>query len=105
MSGTGTPPGVIPQAPNGVADNRVMIVDPFGNIVWQYGQFGQTGDGPDLLNTPVQSTFLPNTDVLITDQANNRIIIEVSLEKENRLVVSRFQHIQSLGPTQRPELG
>jgi outer membrane protein assembly factor BamB len=80
MAGTGTPPGVIPQAPNGAPDNRVMLVDPFGRIVWQYGQFGQTGDGPDLLNTPVQSTWLPNTDVLITDQGNNRII-EVNLEK------------------------
>jgi hypothetical protein len=74
MAGTGTPAGVIPQAPNGAVDNRVILVDPFGNIVWQYGQFGQTGSGPNLLNTPVQCTWLPNTDVLITDQANNRII-------------------------------
>ncbi len=74
MAGTGTPPGVIPQAPDGVPDNRVMIVDPFGRIVWQYGQFGVTGDGPNQLNTPVQATFLPTADVLITDQANNRII-------------------------------
>jgi hypothetical protein len=81
MAGTGTPPGVIPQSPNGAADNRVILVDPFGRIVWQYGQFGQSGDGPDLLNTPVQCTFLPNFDVLITDQANNRII-EVNLKKE-----------------------
>jgi hypothetical protein len=81
MSGTGTPPGVIPQAPNGVADNRVLLVDPFGKIVWQYGKFGQSGSGPDLLNTPVQSTWLPNTDVLITDQANNRII-EVTQDKK-----------------------
>jgi hypothetical protein len=81
MSGTGTPPNVIPQAPNGVADNRVILVDPFGHIVWQYGRFGQTGDGPDLLSSPVQSTWLPSTDVLITDQGNNRII-EVNLEKE-----------------------
>jgi hypothetical protein len=80
MSGTGTPPGVIPQAPNGAVDNRVILVDPFGQIVWQYGKFGQTGDGSDLLNTPVQSTWLPDTDVLITDQGNNRII-EVDLEK------------------------
>ena len=80
MAGTGTPAGVIPQAPDGAADNRVMLVDPFGNIVWQYGKFGQTGSGPDLLNTPVQSTFLPDFDVLITDQANNRII-EVNLQK------------------------
>jgi hypothetical protein len=81
MAGTGTPAGVIPQAPDGVADNRVMLVDPFGHIVWQYGQFGQTGSGPNLLNTPVQATFLPNTHVLITDQANNRII-EVNIGKK-----------------------
>jgi hypothetical protein len=81
MAGTGTPAGVIPQAPDGVADNRVMLVDAFGDIVWQYGKFGQTGSGPNLLNTPVQSTWLPDAHVLITDQANNRII-EVNLEKK-----------------------
>jgi hypothetical protein len=81
MAGTGTPAGVIPQAPDGAVDNRVMLVDPAGRIVWQYGQFGHTGSGPNLLNTPVQSTFLPNFDVLITDQANNRII-EVNLFKK-----------------------
>jgi hypothetical protein len=81
MAGTGTPAGVIPQAPDGVPDNRVVLVDPFGKIVWQYGQFGQTGSGPNLLDTPVQSTWLPNSHVLITDQANNRII-EVNLAKK-----------------------
>jgi hypothetical protein len=81
MAGTGTPRGVIPQASNGAADNRVILVDPFGDIVWQYGQFGQAGDGPDLLNTPVQSTWLPSAHVLITDQGNNRII-EVNLDKK-----------------------
>ena len=80
MAGTGTPAGVIPQAPDGAVDNRVLLVDPFGRIVWQYGQFGQTGDGPDLLSSPVQSTWLPTADVLITDQGNNRII-EVDLKK------------------------
>jgi len=80
MAGTGTPAGVIPEAPNGAADNRVILVDPFGHIVWQYGQFGQTGSSFNLLNTPVQCTFLPNFDVLITDQANNRII-EVNFRK------------------------
>ena len=34
--------------------NRVILLDPAGKIVWQYGRFGQTGLGPDLLNTPVQ---------------------------------------------------
>jgi hypothetical protein len=72
---------VIPQAPGGAADNRVILVDPFGHIVWQYGQFGQTGSGPDLLSTPVQCTWLPNAHVLITDQGNSRII-EVNLTKK-----------------------
>jgi len=81
MAGTGTPAGVIPQSPGGAPDNRVLLVDPFGRIIWQYGQFGLSGTGPNLLNTPVQSTFLPNLRVLITDQANNRII-EVTLDKK-----------------------
>lgn len=81
MAGTGTPPGVIPQAPNGAVDNRVILVDPSGHIVWQYGQFGLTGSGPNLLSTPVQNTFLPNFHVLITDQGNGRII-EVNFHKQ-----------------------
>lgn len=81
MAGTGTPPGVIPEAPNGAVDNRVILVNPAGHIVWQYGQFGQTGSGPNLLSTPVQCTWLPDTHVLITDQGNNRII-EVNLRKQ-----------------------
>jgi hypothetical protein len=81
MAGTGTPAGVIPQAPDGAADNRILLVDASGKIVWQYGQFGQAGDGPNLLDTPVQCTWLPNAHVLITDQANNRII-EVNLAKK-----------------------
>jgi hypothetical protein len=81
MAGTGTPAGVIPQAPDGVPDNRVVLVNPAGQIVWQYGQFGQTGSGPNLLDTPVQCTWLPNGHVLITDQANNRII-EVNHRKQ-----------------------
>jgi hypothetical protein len=81
MAGTGTPADTIPQALNGVVDNRVILVDPFGNIVWQYGEFEVTGSAPDQLNTPVQCTWLPSADVLITDQANNRII-EVNLDKK-----------------------
>jgi hypothetical protein len=81
MAGTGTPPGVIPESPGGAVDNRVILVNPGKQIVWQYGQFGQTGDGPNLLSVPVQCTWLPNAHVLITDQANNRII-EVNLRKQ-----------------------
>lgn len=80
MAGTGTPAGVIPQAPDGFADNRVMLVTPSGMIAWQYGQFNQTGDGPNLLNTPVQCTYVPGAHVLITDQGNQRII-EVDMAK------------------------
>jgi hypothetical protein len=78
MAGTGTPGGQ-PEAPNctnpsGCPDNRVILVDRAGNIVWQYGQFGVAGSGPNQLNVPVQNTWLPNRHVLITDQANERII-------------------------------
>lgn len=81
MAGTGTPPGVVTNTPGGTPDNRVILVDPFKRIVWQYGQFMQTGNGSNLLNTPVQCTWLPNFHVLITDQGNNRII-EVDLRKQ-----------------------
>jgi hypothetical protein len=80
MSGTGIPPAptTTTHCKKGCADNRVLLVDPRGNIVWQYGQFGVTGAGPNQLNTPVQNTYLPepNRDdhILITDQGNGRII-------------------------------
>jgi hypothetical protein len=101
MAGTGTPGGQ-PEAPNcvdpaGCPDNRVLLVDRAGHIVWQYGQFGPGGSNPGQLNTPVQTTWLPRGDrherddeslgadrriprghVLITDQANERIL-EVNL--------------------------
>jgi len=76
ISGTGIPPNTVPQCtnPNGCVDNRVFMVGRAGNILWQYGQAGVTGSGPNELNTPVQATFLPNFDILITDQGNERII-------------------------------
>src|SRR2546425_10708384 len=74
MSGTGVPAGATTNCKKGCVDNRVLLVDQGGNIVWQYGQFGVTGFGPNQLNTPVQNTFLPNGNVLITDQGNERII-------------------------------
>jgi hypothetical protein len=85
MAGTGTPGGQ-PEAPNcanpnGCPDNRVLLVDRAGHILWQYGSFGVTGNGADQLNTPVQNTWLPNRHVLITDQANERVI-EVNLAKQ-----------------------
>src|SRR6516165_9574882 len=81
MAGTGIPPGVDPAAPNGAADNRVILVNPGGNIIWQYGQFGVNGSGANELNTPVQNTWLPHRHILITDQANERVI-EVTWQKD-----------------------
>ncbi len=81
IAATGVPAGAEPGCPNGCPDNRVLLVDEQGNIVWQYGQFGVTGSGPNELDTPVQSTWLPNGHVLITDQGNQRVI-EVNRCKE-----------------------
>jgi len=87
ISGTGIP-AATPALPgcsdpvNGCPDNRVIVVDEKGQIVWQYGQDGGVaGAGPNQLNVPVAATFLPNGDILITDQSNERVI-EVNRKKE-----------------------
>jgi hypothetical protein len=93
MAGTGTPGGsVSPQLPNGAVDNRVIVVNEDGKIVWQYGQAGVTGSGFNQLSVPVAVIQLPNRDFLITDQGNNRII-EVNQAK---------QVVWSYGPTSGP---
>jgi hypothetical protein len=83
MAGTGIPPGVSPFCtnPNGCPDNRVILVNPQGHIVFQYGQFGVGGSGPNQLNTPVQATYTKRQTIFITDQANERII-EVGRNKK-----------------------
>jgi hypothetical protein len=81
LSGTGIPAGASSFMPNGCVDNRVIVVDRAGNIVWQYGQAGVTGSGPNQLNVPVFAIQLPNHDFLITDQGNNRVI-EVNKQKQ-----------------------
>jgi outer membrane protein assembly factor BamB len=81
VAGTGAPPGGEPNCPNGCADNRVMLIAQNGKIVWQYGTAGVTGSGFNQLNTPVQNTYLPNGDILITDQGNQRVI-EVNREQQ-----------------------
>jgi hypothetical protein len=103
MAGTGTPGGQ-PEAPNcnnpsGCPDNRVILVDRSGNIVWQYGQFGVTGSGPNQLNVPVQNTWLPNRHVLITDQANERII-EVDVATKNIVWQYGTTGVSGNGPNQ-----
>lgn len=78
MAGTGTPPNAPSNCPTntttGCADNRVLLVDSTGHILFQYGEFGVVGAGPNQLNTPVQATWTPKGTILITDQANERII-------------------------------
>jgi len=81
VAGTGAPPGSEPTCPNGCPDNRVMLINQSGEIIWQYGQTGVTGSGFNQLNTPVQNTYLPNGDILITDQGNARVI-EVNPSKQ-----------------------
>lgn len=81
IAGTGAPAGSEPACAGGCADNRVLLVSRHGHILWQYGQFGVTGAGPNELNTPVQNTWTPDQTVLITDQGNQRII-EVDLDKK-----------------------
>ena len=81
IAGTGAPAGAEPTCKDGCADNRVVLVDRYGKIAWQYGQAGVTGDGPDQLNAPVCAVYLPNGHVLIADQGNQRVI-EVNGRKE-----------------------
>lgn len=86
ISGTGIPASSPPlpgcsDAVNGCPDNRVILVNRRGKIVWQYGQDGIGGTGFNQLNTPVQALVLPNFQkrqgmhVMIADQANQRIIV------------------------------
>jgi outer membrane protein assembly factor BamB len=72
IAGTGIPAGVPGTTP--CIDNRVIVVNQKGQIVWQYGQPGKTGSGFDLLNVPVFAIQLPNGDYMIVDQGNNRVI-------------------------------
>lgn len=92
ISGTGIPASSPPlpgcsDPTNGCADNRVFIVGPDGNILWQYGKAGVTGWGWDELNTPVQALILttfpghPGPHVLIADQGNQRVIL-VNMNKQ-----------------------
>lgn len=100
MSGTGIPPGATTNCKkSGCVDNRVILVNQSGAIVWQYGEFGVTGFGPNQLNTPVQNTFLPNGNVLITDQANERII---EVRRSDNAIVWQYGEngIAGIGPNQ-----
>ncbi len=74
MAGTGIPAGADPNCPNGCIDSRVILVNEKGSIIWQYGQFGVNGSGPDQLNAPVAAAYAPDKTIYITDQGNQRVI-------------------------------
>ena len=71
---TGAPPGGETNCPTGCADNRVILVNKKGRIVWQYGQAGVTGSAANELNSPNYARFLAHHHYLITDQGNQRVI-------------------------------
>ena len=73
LAGTGVPAGSVSD-PKGCNDNRVIVVNQKGAIVWQYGQAGVAGSGPNQLNVPVFAIQLPSRNILIVDQGNNRVI-------------------------------
>jgi hypothetical protein len=87
-AGSSPPPGdLCPDLANGCPDNRVILVDPFGRIVWQYGHFGPGGAGPDQLNNPNSAELLPNGHILIADENNNRAI-EVTHDNAKKIVAT-----------------
>jgi hypothetical protein len=54
---------------------RIIEVSLFSHrIVWQYGQTGVTGIGPDQLNNPNSAELLANGHILISDESNDRAI-------------------------------
>src|SRR5208337_4596289 len=55
-------------------NQRIIVVDYRGEIVWQYGTTGVAGDGPNQLNNPNSGEVLENGHILIADESNNRVI-------------------------------
>lgn len=102
VAGTGLPSGTIPACSNHACqDNRVIVVNKAGKIVWQYGKTGVPGSRPGLLNAPVSAVHLANGDVLVTDQGNQRVI-EISKSKNIVWLItdsghSRIVEISSTG--------
>ncbi len=87
LAGTGIPANTVPGLPNGCSDNRVIVIDQEGHIVWQYGQAGVTGSGPNQLNVPVFALQLPNRNIMVVDQANERVI---EIDNFNKKVVFQY---------------
>jgi len=99
LAGTGIPAGASSFLPPGCVDNRVIVVDQTGSIVWQYGQAGVTGSGPNQLNVPVFAIQLPNHNIMIVDQGNNRVI---EVDRTTKAVVWSYGPASGPGALNNP---
>ncbi len=90
LAGTGIP---------GCADNRVIVVTHHGDIVWQYGQAGIAGSGPNQLNVPVFAIQLPNRNIMVVDQSNNRVI---EVDRFSRSIVWSYGPASGPGALMNP---
>lgn len=60
-------------------NNRIIEVNPKGEIVWQYG--GKLGSGPGELHDPNDVQILPNKNLIVNDRQNDRVI-EIDYRKK-----------------------
>jgi outer membrane protein assembly factor BamB len=98
MVGSGIPAGSA-SFPKGCVDNRVIVVNQQGKIVWQYGQASVAGSGPNQLNTPVFAIQLPNHNIMVVDQANNRVI---EIDKSSKQIVWSYGPKSGTGALNNP---
>jgi len=98
LAGSGIPAGSA-SYPKGCADNRVIVVNQKGDIVWQYGQAGIAGSGPNQLNTPVFAIQLPNRNIMVVDQANNRVI---EIDRSSKQIVWSYGPKSGQGALNNP---
>jgi hypothetical protein len=76
------------RSPNPLGNERIIEVRRTDNaVVWQYGQNGVVGNGPDQLNNPNAAELLANGHILISDENNNRAI-EVTHTTPSRIVAT-----------------
>jgi hypothetical protein len=74
-------------------NQRIIVVNKKGDIVWQYGTTGVAGNGPNQLDSPNSGEILESGNILIADENNNRVI-EV---KPDGTLVATFTASNSLG--------
>jgi hypothetical protein len=98
LAGSGIPAGS-QSYPKGCADNRVIVVNQQGQIVWQYGQAGVAGSGPNELNVPVFAIQLPSRNIMVVDQANNRVI---EIDRNSKQIVWSYGPKSGTGALNNP---